>query len=261
MIPTGMLGSPGQTYNSPTGPPADPNSANNPLSMAMANQYALAQGKQQGQFGVQQAQIGAQAQEQGNTQQYQLGLGKLGQSQQGINALLGQLGTANSGGGGGGGNYGYAPAPSSQVAGAPSPGGLAQPVSNQLLQANINQNNAQNWGQAQGQSRQATQALAGSGLGATSPLAKALQANYFGQALSANQQGANTAQNNAATLNAQQALGAYQSQNAAQASEYGSQVGAQASQYGSALDYQAALAQVQAQKQNAILAALSNFAG
>ncbi len=168
-------------------------------------------------------------------------------------------GGSSGGGGGSSGGGGYQSA-------------LPPAISQGQLNANINLNNAQNWAQAGGESRRQTQQVAGSGLGATSPLARALQAQTFGGALAANTAGATTARQGAAELNAKQLLGAYQADQAAQASRYGSQVGAQASmygsqaaanasQYGSQLNYQAALAQVQAQRQNALLQALSNFAG
>lgn len=241
-----------------------------------AGQYGLKNTALQGQYGNQQAQIGAQAQEYGAQQgaqaQEQSAVSSAApallsaQNQQGrfntvlpyFQSLAGQAGIGGGGsggasGGGAVGNYGYGQAGAPSVSAPPTgvPAGLG--ISPQQLQANINVNNAQNWGQAGGQSKQATQQLAGSGLGATSPLAKALQANYFGQALAANTAGATNAQNQAAQTNISAA--------GVGAQEYGSQVGAQASEYGSALDYQAALAQVQAQKQNAILAALASFSG
>ncbi len=283
---------------SPMSPLNNPNAytGGNPLTNAMGQagmqqMYNLQQGAQQGDYGVKQAKIGAGAQlgsaqaaaeasKYGANTQLQGLQAQLAQSQGRYNQIFpmiqgayGQLsgggggmnngsgyGIAGGQGGGAVGNYGYGTA-APAVPAPPSGGGLPPAISQQQQNANVNLNNAQNWAQAGGESKRQTQQLAGSGLGATSPLAKALQAQVFGGALAANTAGATTARQQAAQLNAQQALGAYQADQGARASEYGSQVGAQASQYGSRLNYQAALAQVQAQKQNALLAALSNFAG
>jgi hypothetical protein len=238
----------------------------NPIGNALAQQYALQQGQQAGQYGVKQAQIGQQgplaaaaATTQGNQLQYQLGQQQLGFKEGAYNQLLSYLNQTPATTGSALGGGGYQGSGAATVAPPPGIPALAPAISGQQLNANINLNNAQNWAQAGGQSRRQTQSLAGSGLGATSPLARALQNQAFGGALQANQQGATQAQMQAAQLNAQQALGGYQAGLEAQAAEYGAGAAAQASQYGSALDYQAALAQVQAQRQNAILNALSNF--
>ncbi len=270
----------------------------NPLSAALTqgglqNMWAMQQGAQQGDYGVKQAKIGAGAQlgsaqaaaeasKYGSNTQLQGLQAQLAQSQGRYNQIFpmiagayGQIsgaagggmnngsgyGIAGGQGGGAVGNYGYGTAQAPPVAAPPSGGGLAPAISQGQINANVNLNNAQNWSQAGGESRRQTQQLAGSGLGATSPLARALQAQTFGGALAANTAGATTAREGAAELNAKQALGGYQADKSAQASEYGSQVAAQASQYNARLNYQAALAQVQAQRQNALLAALSNFAG
>ncbi len=244
--------------------------------------YALKQQKLANQGQLAQAQTAAEASKYGANTQLQGLQAQLAQSQGRYNQIFpmiagayGQIsgaagggmnngsgyGIAGGQGGGAVGNYGYGTAQAPPVAAPPSGGGLAPAISQGQINANVNLNNAQNWSQAGGESRRQTQQLAGSGLGATSPLARALQAQTFGGALAANTAGATTAREGAAELNAKQALGGYQADKSAQASEYGSQVAAQASQYNARLNYQAALAQVQAQRQNSLLAALSNFAG
>ncbi len=257
---------------------------------AMQNVYQNEQIKSQGQqnqalakvqggYGNTQAQIGANsnlgaaqaaagANRYGSDTQLKAIQAQLDQKNQRFNQLFpmfqGLLG--NSGGGGGGfnaagnagavGNYGYG-----TVQAPPAAGASNSVISPAQLQSNINLNNAQNWQQAAGESRRQTQQIAGGGVGATSPLAKALQSQVFGSALQANTEGATNARNSAAQLNAANDTARYQAQLGAQAQEYGSRAAAGASQYGSQLDYQASLAGIQQQRQNAILAALAGLAG
>ena len=126
-------------------------------------------------------------------------------------------------------------------------------ISQDQLRQNINASNAQNWSQAAGQTRRQSERLAGGGLGAQSPLAKALNNQIFGSALAANTRGETEQRQQAAQLNAADATERYKAQQvrdaairsatlSSNASMYGSDRSAGASQYGSQLGYQSALA-------------------
>ncbi len=202
-------------------------------------------------------------------------------------------------GGGGGADYALPPIQAPNVPAAPGVGappgaggaigslslGPNHPVlSEGQIQQQVNAQRATNDAGAAGQVRRQTQDLAGRGVGANSPLARAIQSQVYGQNLNANTTASTNTRLNAAQLNAanQQAydlanqqsataLGAanigaraseYGAAQSAAASQYGSAASAAANEYGAGLGAQASmygsLQSAQASRQNAINAALAS---
>ena len=111
--------------------------------------------------------------------------------------LAGQLGQVGGGAAGGG--------PTINATGVYTP---------EQTQQQVNSMRAGNDQQAQSQTRQAAQGLAGKGFGSQSPLLAALQAQYQGQAQQASTQGENDLRFQAAGANASQLLKGQQAQEA-----------------------------------------------